>query len=102
MAGVSAGLGNQCAVVSSFPSLPALGMWSTRGAAGVVFVSWGVALLYSCFTGVVDRGSWLSIAQQYFSCALVWGCGIVSRHHYQSTGKSAEKDFRVGDVVPFE
>ena len=38
----------------------------------------------ACSTGVVDRGSWLRIAQQYLSC-LVRGRGIVFRYQYQST-----------------
>ena len=56
----------------------------------------------ACSTGVVDRGSWLRIAQQYLSCALVPGRGIVFRYYYQSMAKSAGKDFRDGAVVPFE
>ena len=39
----------------------------------------------ACSTGVVDRGSWLRIAQQYLSFALVRGCGIVFRYFYQTT-----------------
>ena len=53
-------------------------------------------------TGVVDRGSWLRIAQLYLSCALVGGRSIVSRYYYHSIAKSAGKDFRDGAVVPFE
>ena len=34
----------------------------------------------ACSTGVVDRDSWLRIAQQYLSFALVRGRGIVFRH----------------------
>ena len=44
----------------------------------------------------------LRIAQQYLSCALIRGRGIVFRYYYQSMAKSAEKDFRDGAVVPFE
>ena len=33
----------------------------------------------TCSTGVLDRGSWLRIAQKYLSCALVRGRGIVFR-----------------------
>ena len=43
----------------------------------------------ACSTGVVDRGSWLRIAQQYLSCALVRGCGIVCRLYCQSMATSA-------------
>ena len=32
----------------------------------------------ACSTGAVDRGSWLSIAQQYLSCALVRVVGLCS------------------------
>ena len=53
----------------------------------------------ACSTGVVDRGSWLRIAQQYLSCALVRGRGIVFRYYYQSTAQSAGKDFRDGEVI---
>ena len=56
----------------------------------------------ACSTGVVDHGSWLRIAQQYLSCALVRGCGMVFRYYSQSMAKSAGKDFRDGAVVPFE
>ena len=45
-------------------------------------------------SGVVDRGSWLRIAQQYLSCALVRRRGIVFRYYCQSMVKSAGKDFR--------
>ena len=37
----------------------------------------------ACCTCVVDRGSWLRIAQQYLSCALVRGCGVVFLYYYQ-------------------
>ena len=37
----------------------------------------------ACSTGVVDHGSWLRIAQQYLSCALVRGCGVVFLYYYQ-------------------
>ena len=57
---------------------------------------------FACSTGVVDRGSWLRIAQQYLSCAFVRGHGIAFRNYYQSMAKSAGKDFRDGAVVPFE
>ena len=56
----------------------------------------------TCSTGVVDRGSWLRIAQQYLSCALVRGRGIVFRYYRQSMAKSAGKDFCDGVGVPFE
>ena len=56
----------------------------------------------ACSTGVVDRGLWLRIAQQYLSCASVRGRGIVFRYYCQSMAKSAGKDFRDGAVVPFE
>ena len=58
----------------------------------------------ACSTGVVDRGSWLRIAQQYLSCVVLWfgGRGIVLRYYYQSMAKSAGTDFRDGAVVPFE
>ena len=54
----------------------------------------------ACGTGVVDRGSRLRIAQQYLSCALVRGRGIVFRYYQQSmaarvvttTATSARKD----------
>ena len=36
-------------------------------------------------TAVVDCGTWLRIAQQYLSFALVRGCGIVFRYFYQTT-----------------
>ena len=52
----------------------------------------------ACSTGVVDRDSWLRIAQQYLSFALVRGRGIVFRYHYQSMAKSAGKDFRDGEL----
>ena len=55
----------------------------------------------ACSTGVVDRGSWLRIAQQYLSCALVRGRGIVFRYYYQSMAKGVGKDSRDGAVVPF-
>ena len=45
----------------------------------------------ACSTGVVDRGSWLRIAQQYLSCALVRGRGIVFRYYYQSMAQSGGK-----------
>ena len=32
----------------------------------------------ACSAGVVDRGSWLRIAQQYLSCALVRGLALCS------------------------
>ena len=32
----------------------------------------------ACSTGVVDRGSWLRIAQQYLSCALFVGVALCS------------------------
>ena len=53
-------------------------------------------------TGIVDRSSWLRIAQQYMSCALVRGRGIVFRDDYQCTAKSAGKYFGDGAAVPFE
>ena len=56
----------------------------------------------TCSTGVVDRGSWRRIAQQYLSCALVRGRGIVFRHYNQSMAISAGKDIRDGAAVPFE
>ena len=56
----------------------------------------------ACSTGVVDRASGLRIAQQYLSCASVRGRGIVFRYYYLSMAKSAGKDFRDRDVVPFE
>ena len=56
----------------------------------------------ACSTGVVNRVSWLRIAQQYLSCALVRGRGIVFRYYYQSMAKSAGKDFCDGAIVPFE
>ena len=42
------------------------------------------------------------LAQQYLSCALFRGRGIVFCHYYQSVTKSAGEDFRDGAVVPFE
>ena len=56
----------------------------------------------ACSTSAVDRGSWLRIAQQYLSCALVRERGIVFRYFCQSMAISAGKDFRVEYVVPFE
>ena len=54
----------------------------------------------ACSNGIVDRGSWLRIAQQYLSSALARGRGIVFRYYNQSMAKSAGKDFRDGAVVP--
>ena len=53
----------------------------------------------ACSTGVVDRVSWLRIAQQYLSCALVRGRGIVFRYYCQRAAKSAGKDFRDGEEI---
>ena len=53
----------------------------------------------ACSTGVVDRGSWLRIAQQCLSCALVRGRGSVFRQYCQSIAKSAGKDFCDGEVT---
>ena len=53
----------------------------------------------ACCTGVEYRGMWLRIAQQYLSCALVRGRGIVFRHCYQSIAKGAGKDFRDGEMI---
>ena len=54
----------------------------------------------ACSTiGVVDRSSWLRIAQQYLNCALVRGRGIVFREYYESVDKSAGKDFRDSEVI---
>ena len=44
-------------------------------------------------TCVVDRGLRLRIAQQYLSCALVQGRGIVFCHYYQSIAKVLGKTF---------
>jgi hypothetical protein len=41
----------------------------------------------ACSTGVLDRGVWLRISRQYWSCALVRGRGIVFRHYYRSLAK---------------
>ena len=53
----------------------------------------------ACSTGVVDRGSWLRIAQRFFSCALVRGRGILFRYYYQNIAKSAGKGFRDGELI---
>ena len=45
----------------------------------------------ACSTGVVDRGSWLRIAQLCLSCALVCGRGIVFRCYCQSIAKCWER-----------
>ena len=42
------------------------------------------------------------LSQQYLSCALVRGRGIVFCHNYQSIASIVGKDFRDGAVVPFE
>ena len=67
---------------------------------------WGTYLKSSadvaCSTGFVDRGVWLRVAQQFLSCALVWGRGVVFRHYYTSIAKCVGKDYRDGTVVPFE
>ena len=47
----------------------------------------------ACSTGVVDRVSWLRIAQQYLSCALVRGRGIVVRYYYQSMAQVLGRTF---------
>ena len=47
----------------------------------------------ACSTGVVNRGSWLRIAQQYLSCALVRGRGIVVRYYYQSMAQVLGRTF---------
>ena len=56
----------------------------------------------ACSTGVEDRGSWLRIAQQCPSGALVRGRGILFRYYYQSVAKSTGKDFRDGAVELLE
>ena len=55
-----------------------------------------------CPSGILDRGLWLRLAQQYLRCALVRGRGILFRYYCQSMAKSAGKDFRDGAVMPFE
>ena len=78
-------------------------LWTTFGKLGPSLQGFLQSLAdFACSTGVVDRGSWLRIAQQYLSCALVRGRGIVFRDYYQSMAESAGKDFRDGAVVPFE
>ena len=52
---------------------------------------------FFCSTGVVYlyHSSCVRIAQQYLSCALVRGRGIVFCCYYQSVAKSAVEDFEM-------
>ena len=59
-------------------------------------------ILYHKIGPHVDYDSWLRISQQYLSCALVRGRGIVFRYYCQSMAKSGGKDLRDGAVLPFE
>ena len=56
----------------------------------------------SATISALSSTSTLRIAKQFLSCALVWGRGVVLRHHYKSIAKTAGKDYRDGAVVPFE
>ena len=58
---------------------------------------WHPLMLHSCTLSLLLRTD-----QQYLSCALGRGRGVVLRVYHQSIAKRAGTDFRDGAVVPFE